>query len=79
MKTFDAKEARAMAPSVVDTKFQEVIEDIKKEAKEGKTYLYVYESLSEKTQEKLTNLGFTFTHYGNVTIQKDNLYYKIEW
>lgn len=75
---FDADRARENYEQKENKELVEILSTIKKISNNTKK-LYVYRSLSYKTEQELRKRGFDVDSLDSVAAQKDGLYYIINW
>jgi hypothetical protein len=79
MTEFNAQQAREIVESLNNKEVESVLLNIKKAAEQGETVLHVYNQLKSETISTLKERGFIVVVYLMSTIQKDGLYYSINW
>ena len=78
---FSAKEALKMSANSgnIRESEQEIFDSIKKVALKGLRTLQVYKNYPQEVLEILDKEGFSIKFHDSLAIQKDDLYYTIEW
>lgn len=79
MEGFNAEQARQLVDSYYSDELHNILVDIKLAAEVGKTFLHIYESKYSKTIQSLEDKGFRVVKHPGIAIQKDSLYYTINW
>lgn len=77
---FNAIEARKLSESNLSAyDLEKVLDMIRIEAKEGKTVLHLYQSISQRTIDQLNRLGYQLPPISPISSQKDGLCHSIHW
>lgn len=76
---FNANDARNIIETNDNSELETILINIKKRAEGDKTSLHIYSSLKLKTLSELEKRGFKIYNHPSIAIQKDGLYYTINW
>lgn len=80
LKNFTAKTARDIIENTLEKKIlNDILRKIKTTTYKGERKLHVYNSLPENVLNELRQRGFVITHHPGIAVQKDDLYYTINW
>ena len=79
MEDFNAEQARQLVDSYYSDELHNVLVEIKLAAEVGKSFLHIYEHQQPKTIQSLRDRGFRVIDHPGIAIQRDSLYYTINW
>jgi hypothetical protein len=79
IKNLNADEAKKISVNNIPEKLYKYLSEIKKQAKKGERFLYVFEPLEDFTHLGLVSRGFTLIDHSVATINTKGLYCTIKW
>ena len=79
MKNFNAQKAKQISESVLPGDLYKILTEIKEQAEQGETILYVYRPLTLETLETLRDRGFRVINANIIDSRKNGMYYYISW